>query len=163
MSERELLTGTPATPRNEPLARSLSRVDPVAPTGSDLEAGFFEVQLAQDPVHRLVREVAVGAEAEQGFALAGEDYLDHLLVGDRAVLVAVVVDLAGAGGQAPLSVLVEGAHSLDRLVAGPFLGAQCVDLVDRGLRRDQAGSQLLVRVRAAVVDAPAATGPAPPA
>src|SRR4051812_1464779 len=63
-----------------------------APTGSDLETGFLEVQLAQYSVHRLVREIAVRSEPEQGFALGRQDDLDHLLVGERAVLVAVVLD-----------------------------------------------------------------------
>ena len=36
---------------------------------SDLEARFLEVELAQDAVHRLVREVALGSELDQGLAL----------------------------------------------------------------------------------------------
>ena len=68
--------------------------------------------------------------------------LEHLahdrLVGERAVLVAVVLDLARARRQAPLAVLVQAAHALDRVVAGPLLGRSSSSRAERGLGRDAA-------------------------
>src|SRR3954469_11373335 len=103
------------------------------PPCSDLQPRLLQVELAQDAVHPLVRQVAVAAHPHERVALRAEDELHHLLVGDRAVLVAVVLDLPGARRQAALAVLVHGAHALDRLVAGPLLLGERVELLERGL------------------------------
>ena len=81
--------------------------------------------------------------------------LEHLahdrLVGDRAVLEAVVLDLARARRQPPLAVLVGAAHALDRVVARPLLAGQLLDPGERGLGRVQPRLELLVLLLGAVV------------
>src|SRR5215210_9352050 len=117
---------------------------------SDLQPRLLKVDLAQDPVHRLVRELPGASHPQQRLALRPQHEVHHLLVGERAVLVPLVLDLPGAGREAALAILVEGAHPLDRLVASPLLARQGVELLDRGLGRYQPRADLLVRVGAAV-------------
>jgi aryl-alcohol dehydrogenase-like predicted oxidoreductase len=74
---------------------------------SDLQPRLFEVEFAQDPIHHLVRELPVASHPQQGLALRRQHELHHLLVGERAVLVAVVLDLAGAGRDASFDDLPE--------------------------------------------------------
>jgi hypothetical protein len=100
------------------------------------QRGFLEVELSEDPVHDFVGERAFAAQLEERVALCPEDELDHVLVGKRAVLIPFVLDLAGARGEAPLALPVEGAHSLDRVVAGPVFFGERVDLGERGCGRD---------------------------
>src|SRR5919204_120441 len=87
-----------------------------------------------------------------GVPLRREDGLDHLLIGERAVLIAVVLDLPGPGSETALAVLVHRAHALDGLVARPLLAGERVDLVECRLRGDQPGTQLLLVVGAGVGD-----------
>ena len=65
--------------------------------------------------------IAVASHLDQGLSLCREHDLHRLLVGERAVLVTVVLDLAGPGREAAYSVLVQSPHPLDRLVACPLL------------------------------------------
>src|SRR4029078_12737628 len=110
---------------------------------SYLESRLLEVKLADDAVHRLVRELALRPPPRQRLALRGQNELDHLLIGERAVLVAVVLDLPGLCGEPALAVVVEGAHPLHRLVPRPVLVRELVDLFEGGLRGHQSAPELL--------------------
>src|SRR5437660_1318907 len=81
---------------------------------SDLQPGLLEIELAQDPVHRLIRELAFASHPQQRLALRAKHDLQCPLIGERLVLVPVVLDLAGAGREPALAVLVEPAQPLDR-------------------------------------------------
>jgi hypothetical protein len=50
-----------------------------------------------DPEHHLVGDPAVASHARERVALGTEDELDHLPVGQRPILVSLVLDLAGTG------------------------------------------------------------------
>ena len=63
-----------------------------------------------------LEERSFAAQLEERVALYPEDEPGHVLVGGRAVLIAFVLNLAGARGEAPLAVPVEDAHPLDRVV-----------------------------------------------
>jgi hypothetical protein len=82
--------------------------------------------------------------------------LESPLVGERLILIAVVLDLAGAGCEPAVAVLVETVQAVDSLLAGPFLAGQGVELGERGLGREKPRVDLLVRVGAAVAYAQAA-------
>src|SRR3954464_6194672 len=88
---------------------------------SDLEPLVLEVELALDAVHDVVGDRAVVAQGDDRPPLGLEHLADEPLVGGRAVLVAVVLDLAGARLQPPAAVVVEAGHALDRVVARPLL------------------------------------------
>src|SRR5207302_7317034 len=72
------------------------------------------------------------------------------------VLVAVVLDLSRARGEATLSVLVEAAHAIERVLVRPILGCELVDLVERRPGRSQARSDLLLVLAAIACDSDAA-------
>src|SRR5207248_1422552 len=98
-------------------------------------------------------DLALVARLDQRFALGAEHRLDHLLVGERPVLVAVVLDLSRACRQATLAVLVEAAHALDGVLARPVLLAERIDPRECRLRRDETPTKLLVPFTAVVADA----------
>src|SRR5262249_2469349 len=122
------------------LARRSKRV-PRGP--SDLEPLVLEVELALDAVHHVVGDRAVVAQRDDRRPLGLEHLPHEPLVGRRAVLVAIVLDLPGARLQPAAAVVVEAGHPLDRVVAGPVLRAELLDPRERRLRRDQPRAQLL--------------------
>src|SRR5918995_4637079 len=62
---------------------------------SDLQPGVLQVELPFDAVHHIVADHALVAEPDDGPPLGLEQLADQALVGQRAVLGAVVLDLAG--------------------------------------------------------------------
>src|ERR687886_968441 len=143
---RRTYPGAPAVA----LARRAKPLGP--PVQSDLEPLVLEVELALDPVHDVVRDRAVVAQPNDRAPLRVEHLADDPLVGGRAVLVAVVLDLAGARLEPPAAVVVGPRHAVDRVLARPLLGAELLDPRERRLRRDEPRAELLVRLGAVVVD-----------
>src|SRR4051795_9844141 len=94
---------------------------------SDLEPLVLEVELALDAVHDVVGDRAVVAQPDDRAPLRLEHLADEALVGGRAVLVAVVLDLAGARLEPAAAVVVETGHALDRVVARPLLAAELLE------------------------------------
>ena len=72
----------------------------------DLEPLVLQVELALEPVHDVVGDRALVAQPHDRGALRLEHLAHDRLVGDRAVLEALVLDLARARRQPPLAVLV---------------------------------------------------------
>ena len=75
--------------------------------------------------------------------LGGDHLQHHPLVGDRTVLVAVVLHLPRLGPEAPQAVVVQPPHTLDGVGPRPVLLVERVEPVQRGPRRFQPGAQLL--------------------
>src|SRR5207248_2453931 len=73
---------------------------------------------------------------------------------ERALLYAllVVLDLPGPDLEAAPAELVQPADALDRRLAGPALGLQLVDAVERRMRDHQPGAELLVLLLGAALD-----------
>src|SRR3954451_11046990 len=98
-------------PRRRTRARCRPGPEPTSLSGassiSDLQSLVLEVELALEPVHDVVGDHALVAQPHDLAPLGLEDLPHRRLVGDRAVLVAVVLDLAGAGGEPVLAVAVQ--------------------------------------------------------
>src|SRR5262245_29410987 len=120
------------------------------PPVSDLQAGVLQVELALDAVHHVGADRALVAEPDDGPALGLEQLPDQALVGLRPVLDAVVLQLPGAGLEAPAAELVQAVQPLHGVVAGPVHPGELVEPVQGRLGRGQPGPQLLALL--AVVD-----------
>src|SRR4249919_2541762 len=109
----------------------------------DLQPGLLQVELALDASHHIGADLASVAKPDELLALGGEDLVHQPLVGERTLLDPVLVlDLPGAHFEAPLAVLVQTADSLDGSVAGPVLGFQLVNPLERSAGNHQSGADL---------------------
>src|SRR3954453_5025980 len=134
--------------------RDMARTLTARRTESDLQAGVLEIQLALEPVHDVVGDVAAVAQADDLAPLRLQPLAHERLVGGRAVLDPfVVVGEPGAGGEPALAVAVHAAHPLDRFVARPLLALELLDPGERRLGRHQPPRELLALLAAVVVHA----------
>src|SRR5215218_1817633 len=117
----------------------------------DLEPGVLKVEVSLDPVHHVVADRALVAELDDGVSLGLEQLAHQPLPGARAVLVAVVLDLAGLRLEAPATEVVGAPEPLHGIVAGPVLGGQLLQPRQRRIRRDQTPPQLLPLLAAVTV------------
>src|SRR4029453_9589947 len=90
-------------------------------TALNFEPGVLQVEVPLAAVHDVGADRTLVAELDDGATLRLEQLADQALVGKGAVLIAVVLDLARPRGQAPAPVVVQPAHPLDGVVAGPVL------------------------------------------
>src|SRR3954463_13570481 len=118
---------------------------------SDLEPCVLQIQLPLHPPHDVGTDVPAVPQSHERLALRVQHAPHRLLVGQRPVLVAVVLGLAGPRREAPLAVAVHRAHPLERVLADRAVGLERVELIQRGLRRGQPRAQLLALLGGAVL------------
>jgi hypothetical protein len=112
--------------------------------GLDLEPGVLQVEVPLDAVHHLVADLALVAKQHDLAALGLQQLADQPLVGQRAILGPVVVQLAAAGFQPPAAELVQPPHPLDGVVARPLLAGELLQPDQRRIGGAQAPAQLLL-------------------
>jgi hypothetical protein len=95
------------------------------------------VEVTLDSVHHVVADHALVAEPDDSAALGLEQLAHQPLPSARPVLVAIVLDLAGLGLEAPVTAVVGSPEPLHGIVAGPVLGGQLLQPLQRRIRRDQ--------------------------
>src|SRR5215207_11110200 len=110
----------------------------------DLQPGVLQVELALDPVHDVVADRPLVAEPDDGLALGLQQLADQALVGQGAVLGAVVLPDAGARLEAPAAELEQAVQPGHGVVAGPVLAGQLVQALQGGFGGGHAGPQLLL-------------------
>src|SRR5215217_4528377 len=122
------------------------------PPVSDLQPGVLQVELALDPVHHVVADLALVAQDDDRPALGLEQLPDQALVGQRPVLGPVILPDPGPFLETPAAELVQVVQPLHGVLAGPVLHRQLVEPVQGGVGRGQAGPQLLVLLGPVVLE-----------
>lgn len=125
----------------------------------DLEPLVLEVELALQPVHDLVGDLARVSELDDDPALGLQHFADRALVDARAFLQVLLVfgersavQTAGPLCESSAPKVVEPDHPLDRVVAGPPFTGKLVQALQRGFGGSLAGEQLFALGPAVVLD-----------